>query len=210
MDVSNPLRAIAPGVEGDVLAALARTHAPLTGAGVARMADRSETQVREVMRRLEAQGLVQAERYGNSSIYVLNREHLLAEAVGLLASAADRAEAAIRELVASWAAPPAAVALFGSFARRDGGPDSDIDLLLVRPDRIDEDNDVWVDQRHALSQQVEAWTGNHVQILELSEAELHEATRRDEPLVESLRTDGVVLVGDLAALVTSNARSAAR
>lgn len=209
MDVSNPLRAIAPGVEGDVLAALVRTHAPLTGARAARLADRSETQVREVMRRLEAQGLVRSERHGNSSIYVLNREHLLAEAVGLLASAADRAEGAIRELVAGWAAQPAAVALFGSFARRDGGPDSDVDILLVRPDPIDEDNDVWVAQRHALSRQVEAWTGNHVQILELSEAELHEARRRDEPLVESLRTDGVVLVGGLA-LATSNAGSSPR
>lgn len=77
VDVSNPLRAVAPGVESDVLAVLLRSHVPMTGARVAAMAARSETQVRVVLRRLEQDGLVEAERHGQSYSYVLNRQHIL-------------------------------------------------------------------------------------------------------------------------------------
>lgn len=195
MDLSNPLRAVAPGVEGDVLAALLRTHAPLTGARVAALAERGETQVREVLRRLEGQGLVDVERHGQSYSYVMNRQHVLAPALEALQQALPAVEERVRTLVNGWTVAPASVMLFGSAARRDGDAESDVDVLLVRSDDLDADDEAWAEQRHELARSIEQWTGNAVQVLELSTAELATAVRRKEPLIAELQADGVVLAG---------------
>jgi predicted nucleotidyltransferase len=195
MDLSNPLRAVAPGVEGDVLAALLRTHAPLTGARVAALAGRGETQVRAVLRRLEQQGLVDVQRHGQSYSYVINREHVLAPALEALQQALPTVEGRIRSFVDGWSVAPASVMLFGSAARRDGDVESDVDVLLVRSDGVHAEDEAWAAQRHELAQRLERWTGNAVQVLELSTAELAKAIRRKEPLVAQLQADGVVLAG---------------
>jgi predicted nucleotidyltransferase len=195
MDLSNPLRAVAPGVEGDVLAVLLRSHLPLTGARVAALGERGETQVRQVLRRLEQHGLVDVERHGQSYTYLLNREHTLVPGLEALQQAMTTVENGVRALVEDWATPPASLVVFGSAARRDGDAESDVDLLLLRPDDIDADDEVWVTQRHELARSVERWTGNRVQVVELSTSELAGAVRREEPLVGELRADGIVLAG---------------
>jgi predicted nucleotidyltransferase len=195
MDLSNPLRTVAPGVEGDVMAALLRSHVRLTGARVAALSQRGETQVRQVLRRLEYHGLVDVERHGQSYTYLMNREHVLISGLEALQGAMPTVEDRVTSLVSGWASPPASLVLFGSAARRDGGDDSDIDLLLVRPDDIDADDQTWAEQRHDLAQSVERWTGNRAQVVELSNSELIKARRRKEPLMEELQADGVVLAG---------------
>jgi predicted nucleotidyltransferase len=85
--------------------------------------------------------------------------------------------------------------VFGSFARRDGGVKSDLDVLLVRSDEVAEDDERWSRQRHELARKAERWTGNRAQILELSATELSVAVERNEDLVRSLRRDGRVLCG---------------
>lgn len=86
--------------------------------------------------------------------------------------------------------PASALVVFGSFARRDGGPTSDVDLLLVRPDVVEEHDGRWRRQRYDLAGQAERWTGNRAQIVELSVAELARAVDLEEEIVTSLRTDG--------------------
>lgn len=85
--------------------------------------------------------------------------------------------------------------LYGSFARHDGAAESDLDLLLVRPDDVDDDNDAWSRQRQILAAAAERWTGNRTHVLELSVAELASAVDQDEALVASLREDARVLLG---------------
>ena len=167
MDLSNPLRVVAPGVESDVLAVLLRSHAPLTGARVAALAARSETQVRLVLSRLHRHGLVEAERHGQSYSFLLNRWHVLVPGLEQIHQAMPTLEEMIRAAVADWSVAPASLVLFGSAARRDGDADSDIDLLLVRDDTTNADDETWAEQRHALARDVERWTGNAVQIVEV-------------------------------------------
>lgn len=200
LDVGNPLRSVTPGVEADVLAVLDRTYAPLSGLRVAALAGRGETQVRTVLRRLEAHGVVEGERHGNSVVYVLNRDHLLAPAVHLMATAFDRLEHAIRTAVDSWEQPAEGVALFGSAARRDGDALSDIDLLVVRTDVVEADNDTWANQRHNLAELVDRLTGNRAQIVELSRSQLREAAASGQPLIGSLRDDAVIVTDPGAVL----------
>jgi predicted nucleotidyltransferase len=195
MDLSNPLRAVAPGVEGDVVVVLLRSHVPLTGARVAALAERGETQVRAVLRRLEQHGVVDVERHGQSYTYLTNRDHVLVPGLEALQQAMPTVEDRVRALVAEWTLAPASVVMFGSAARRDGNADSDVDLLLVRSEAVDAEDDTWAKQRHELAQSVERWTGNTVQVIELSTAELAKASRRKEPLISELQAYGVVLAG---------------
>jgi predicted nucleotidyltransferase len=195
MDLSNPLRAVAPGVEGDVLSVLLRAHVPLTGARVAALAERGETQVRAVLRRFDQHGLVDVEHHGQSYTYVMNRQHVLVPGIEALHQAMPTVESRVRALAADWTTPPASLVMFGSAARRDGNADSDVDLLLVRSDDVDADDETWAKQRHDLAQSVERWTGNTVQVIELSATELAKAGRRKEPLIRELQADGIVLAG---------------
>jgi Nucleotidyltransferase domain len=197
MDPSNPFRTLAPSVDGDVIQVLARTHAPLTGAKIAVLAERSPSQVRVVLQGLERHGIVHSERHGQAYTYVLNRDHVLAEAIDLIFTASQRLEHRVAEAIAGWPVKPTGVAFFGSFARRDGDADSDVDVLLVRPTNVSDEDEAWGSQRRRLAASIQRWVGNPAQILELSEEELTVAIRRDEPLVENLRRDAVAVFGDI-------------
>lgn len=210
MDLSNPLRSVAPTVEADVLAVLAHTHAPLTGLRIQELAGRSYARVRLVLRRLVEHGLVLVERHGNTNSYVLNRDHILAGPVEAMVDASSTLESEIRSVVDHNHLRPAAVVLFGSFARRSGDADSDIDILLVRPDDIDGDAPSWVAQRGLLADTVERRSGNRAQIVELSTTELDEAVAHNEPLIDSLRADGVVVAGAAPALARPVGGAASR
>lgn len=196
MDVGLPLRSVSPGVDGDVLGVLLRTHAPLTGNKVSQMAGRSYAQVRHVLHRLVDDGLVSAERHGNAVSYTFNREHVTAAGLEELTRLHDEVEGRIRDFVSMWSLPARSAAVFGSFARRDGSADSDIDLLLVRSAGVALDNEVWSAQRHAPAAAIERWTGNPARIVDMSPAELTAAASRDEPLIGSLRDEVKVVAGE--------------
>ncbi|MCU1364315.1 MAG: polymerase beta domain protein region [Acidimicrobiaceae bacterium] len=212
MDLTNPISSITPAVEADVLDVLARTRSALTGLTVETAAGRSHAQVRAVLHRLVDTGLVSANRVGNAVQYRLNRDHVLADAVTLAADALGRVESRIETFLVSAVPKPEAAMLFGSFARRDGDNDSDVDLLLVRPDRIDDADPAWSSMRGALADQVERWSGNECQIFDLALRELREAARRNAPLIASLRSEGRVVLGGsfeelIAGLPTRTPRS---
>jgi predicted nucleotidyltransferase len=196
MDLQHPLRTVVPGVDGDVLVVLARTRAPLTGNKVSQLAGRSYSQVRAVLHRLVDDGLAVRERHGQAFTYVLNRDHIAAPAIEHLARAHQLVEERIRDTATSWSIPPLSVTVFGSFARRDGTPDSDIDVLLVRPDGTPFDEPSWAQQRYELATAVQRWTGNPAQIIDLSVSELRSAAGGGEPLVEQLRADARTVFGE--------------
>lgn len=195
MDPANPVRSLVPTVDADVLFVLARTRKPLTGAKIAIRAGRSYAQVRHCLHRLVGTGVLLAESHGNTTSYQLNRDHVLASLVEAAAGAASEVESRITRSVQAWAVQAVAVVMFGSFARRDGHDASDVDLLLVRPDEISEDDESWTAQRHDLADTVRRWSGNNAQIVEMSTTELTHAITREEDLIPNLRRDGVVLAG---------------
>jgi predicted nucleotidyltransferase len=185
-----------------VLVVLVRTHAPLTGNKVAQLAGRSYSQVRAVLHRLVDDGLVVSDRHGQAFSYTLNREHVAAAALEQLGRAHRTVEERIGEHVSSWSPPPRCVAIFGSFARRDGAVDSDIDVLVVRPDRTPFDEPNWSGRRHELAAAVQRWTGNAAQVVDLDATELSSASRAGDPLAAQLRRDARTVFGeDVASLL---------
>lgn len=70
-------RSVSPSVDADVLQLLVRTRGRLTGLQVATLANRSYAQLRSVLHRLVADGLVDVEDHGSAYAYRCNRDHLL-------------------------------------------------------------------------------------------------------------------------------------
>lgn len=196
MDWENPLRSIATTVDADVLKVLARTHEAVTGNQLARLAGRSYAQVSAVVGRLVEEGIVSVQQHGRTYSYRLNRDHVLVPGLLDILSAPSRFEDQIEESVEAWDSPPDIVALFGSVARREATPSSDVDLLVVRQDGVDSDDLVWRTQLGDLERTVEERSGNRVQLVEIGQTELAEAVDTDQPLIESLRLDARTLFGE--------------
>jgi predicted nucleotidyltransferase len=196
MDVARPHAAVAPGVEGEVLVVLAGTTAQLTGRQIAGLVRRGTSpSVSAALDRLVEQGLVHRQEAGRAYLHTLNREHVAAPVVELLARLRTELLRRLRDSLERFEPPPFHASMFGSAARGDGDAGSDIDLLIVRPGDVDEEDARWRAQLDALGDAVEAWTGNHAGIVELDEADLDELRRAPPAILANLRADGIDLAG---------------
>ncbi|MCU1493852.1 MAG: polymerase beta domain protein region [Acidimicrobiaceae bacterium] len=193
MDLSRPASAVVPSIDADVLLALARVRFPVTGRELARISGHSQGQVQRILHRAAANGLVDLVDAGRSKLYALNREHVAAPAVLELVDLRGRLFERIRDLLADWPIPPVAAAVFGSAARGDGGPESDIDLLVVRAQDVDPDGRPWSDAIADLSNLIRRWSGNVASVIQVTPSEVAAMVARGEPILEDLRRDGVWL-----------------
>lgn len=194
MDLSRPYAAVAPTVEGAALVALAQTTAPITGRQVAVRAGASQSGVQACLNRLVEHGLVLREGAGRAYLYSLNLDHLAAVPVLRLAEMRNLMLKQLRETLATWKPRPVHASLYGSAARGDGGTSSDIDLFLVRPSGVDDDG-AWADQVARLSEAAGRWTGNPVQVVQLTEEDCADLVAAENPLIRKLREESIDLSG---------------
>ena len=128
--------------------------------------------------------------------YVLNRDHIAAPAVEMLASLHGELTSRIRAAVDDWPTRPELVGIFGSVARRDGDARSDIDVLVVS-------NDTDLDDRvDDLAERIRRWTGNRAQVIGRTPKEIARLRRAEEPILAEWTRDLVVIAGERAALGT--------
>lgn len=195
MNVSRPYTAVCPTLDGEVLQVLVGTSLGLTGREVAAMTGRrSHKGVLDSLHRLTAHGLVKRVPLNRAYLFTLNRNHIAAEAVELLMALRGKLFGLIEKGIGDWEIAPVHASVFGSTARGDGGLDSDIDMLIVRPDGMSGD-ERWQGQVDALSEQIEAWTGNRTNIVDRSEEQLTELIRQQRPIVAELRSDAILVAG---------------
>lgn len=199
MDLSDPLSAVIPSAHGAVLAVLARTTEPLSGRKVAELVNGKVGQwrVNAVLGELADAGVVLRESRPPAKLYRLNREHVAAPGVLALADMWGLLLERIRGDFQAWAQPPLAACLFGSAARGEAGPDSDIDLLVIHraTNNDNESQDVWHRQVDGLMSNVAAWSGNQCEVLELTLDELEAAAVRKDRLASDLDADAINLFG---------------
>jgi predicted nucleotidyltransferase len=125
----------------------------------------------------------------------LNRDHIAAPAIEELANLRDRFVGRLKAEAETWEIPAAAVWLFGSTSRGQGGADSDIDILVVRPDDVADSDPQWLAQIETLAEHATRWTGNPCEIVEYTSRELKQLVRRGERLVNELRRDALPVAG---------------
>ncbi len=127
-------------------------------------------------------------------MYRLNRQHLLVpalmSAMNVRRELLDRMTTAVGRLEPT----PLHVSLFGSLARREGTEHSDIDLLIVTSEDVDE-SARWHDQMRGLEDQVLAWTGNRLETLVFSANHLGFLADAGESVVEAFRNEALTIYG---------------
>jgi predicted nucleotidyltransferase len=160
---------------------------------------------------------------GRNQVHELNREHVAAEVAIALAGLRTELWARFRKELGSWRIKPLYAAVFGSAARGDGDEASDIDLLLVHPPFPGEralsrmsksamtqltdaaahvalgttDSDPvkrWEGQVERLRGRVESWTGNPLQVIDMSFFEWRHPPKGHADLISEVREDGIELV----------------
>lgn len=207
MDLSHPISSVIPSAHGALLMVLARTTEPLSGRKVAELTVGRVGQWRanEILGQLADAGIVLREHRPPAKLYRLNRAHVAAPGILALAEMWSVLVQQIRDELAAWALPPVAACLFGSAARGEASGDSDIDLLLVRDDKVAGDERAeqgWQVQVDGLADNIRAWSGNTCEVLELTPNELRDAVARQDRLVRDLQRDAIVLGGrDVRALL---------
>ncbi len=200
MNLSQPWAPIRSPIDMEVLLVLRGTTLPLTGREVARLVRTgSQPSVNASLRRLSEEGLVRAREAGRAYLYTLNREHLAAPAVELLADVRAEFERRLRDEIGTWQIAPVHLSIFGSAARGDGDTASDIDVFVVRPRGVDVEDPCWREQLDQLSRHVLAWTGNHAGLSEVSQTDLRRLRRERPPVVGEPGRDAITIAGPEAA-----------
>ena len=132
---------------------------------------------------------------GPSFLYTLNRDHLMAPAVDVMASARWELVGRLRGLMDAWQVRPFHASLFGSAARGEGNPASDIDLLVVRATDTDDEDSTWRQQLDDLAERTLSWTGNDAGIVELAAADIPKLLEDRPPVLDEIKKDGIDLAG---------------
>jgi predicted nucleotidyltransferase len=196
MDLRTPISTVVPSLDGPVLQVLARSDEGLSGRQIQKLAGTgSVAGVRLVLQRLATTGLVHVDDLGNSLLYRLNRRHLVAPAVEFLADLRSTLVSRLADEISAWRIPAVHASLYGAIARGDGDLDSDVDLLLIRPDHLDAGDVLWEQQAGRLMQTVVDLTGNPAHVFELSRTELTDHLATEEPILNDWMRPSIQLTG---------------
>lgn len=144
MDLSAPYSALLTDSVGSLLTTLAGTTRPLSGRELARLSGCPHSTTKAALKRFVAHGLVDVQKAGAGAalLHTLNRKHVATDAILILTSLRHQFIDQLRSEIDAWRIAPLHASLYGSAARGDGDTDSDIDVFLVRPaDVVDEDLD---------------------------------------------------------------------
>lgn len=195
MDFVVPIQALIPGAQGRILAVLAQTSAELNLRSLARLSGVSLAQASRVMPGLVELGVVERREVPPSALFRLVPDHVASRTVLVLA----KARATVLEELGSSAgelSPQAvSVIVFGSLARGEADATSDVDVVVVRPENVDEENDDWHAQLERWRQRARQLTGNRVEVIEAGEGQVGRLLRSRRPLWKEVARDGVVVFG---------------
>ena len=195
MDFVHPVTAVIPGAQGQVLAVLADASAELNLRTVARLAGVSASQASRVIPSLVELGLVERREVPPSSLFCLNRENEAARLVAELAQLRDSVLERIGIAAGNLAQPPVSVIVFGSFARREADRTSDIDVVIVRPDEVDPDDEAWTAGIDRWRESAAATTGNDIEVIDIGLTAAVGKLSDGGQLWEDIARDGVVIFG---------------
>ncbi len=198
MDFRHPVEAVVGGTRGRLLAVLAQTTAPLTLRRLARLASVSPAQASRVMPALVGLGLVERSEVPPASQFLLNRQNVAARFIVELADVRQAVFSRIGDAARDIEPAPMSVIVFGSLARGEADTESDVDLVVVRPDHVGEDDDRWSASVEDWRRRVGAVTGNDVELVEASVSEATRKLRGRSGLWRDIKRDGVAVYGATA------------
>lgn len=184
-----------------LLRALLPLQAPVSGREAERLAAVPHYSATLALRDLVALGVLRRTTTPGTHLYEINREHDLVPALTALFEGESARLALLRETVesalsaANLEGTVSSVILFGSAARGDARPDSDLDLLVLANDRLrSEAADEFL---AAVSDRLHARLGVRASVLALSISEAQKRLEDGDPLMKNVLHDGRALFGPL-------------
>lgn len=193
MNLAEPYDLVMPRATAEVLKVLIGAESAFSIRQVARIAEISAPQALRVVNHESERGLVLVEQAGRSRMCRFNRDHLAANAVVELISLRERMIHAVGDEISSWTIEPIHSSLFGSAARGEGDLDSDLDVLIVRPQ--EESEHQWDEQKYASGLNLRKKTGNDISWFDVSLDELRTAKKASEPILSEWKKEGILLTG---------------
>jgi len=196
VNLSSPLTSLIPSLEGEVLTILAGAEVDFTGQQVHKVLGKnSRPGVNRVLQKLSAQGIVNMRASGNSNLYELNREHILAKYIIAIANSREDFYQFITQEVSLWELHPECVAVFGSAVRGDMTSQSDVDIFISRPKEIEFVDEAWRQQLSNFASRVRKLTGNSVQMFELGEDDIKRELAVEGGVIYPIKKQGVIIYG---------------
>jgi hypothetical protein len=195
MDFRRPVEVLIPDAQGRILGVLARTTEELTLTTLADLSGVSLAHVARVVPRLVDLGVVERRDVPPAVLVRLVADNL---AVRVLLALADLRHALLDELRESARLldpSPVNVTVFGSFARGDDDAASDIDVVVVRPIAISEDDTAWSESIARWEVHARQMSGNAVNRIEVPEDEVAKLMKSRRPLWQAIRREGIALQG---------------
>ena len=193
MDYVRPVEALIPGAQGKVLAACLRADEPRTMRALARLAGVSANQATLVCDRLAELGLITRRPAGRALLVSLVDDSPVVEALRVVADLRERTLARWREAALSLRPQPALLVVYGSWARGQAGPGSDLDVLVVLPPGLS------TGAEDDYREQVGGWCAHAGRICGLPVAPLivtaKEVSALQRDLAQQIQRDAVVIVG---------------
>ncbi len=195
VDFRRPVEAVIPGVQGRILAVLAETTAELNLRTIARLSGASPAQASRVLPELVALGLVDRREAPPSALFALIEDNVAGRLVRSLSRSRETVLDELGALAGQMDLTPVSVIVFGSLARGEADALSDLDVVLVRPTGVDEDDEPWASSAERWRTAARRLTGNAVQVIEIDEGELARRLRRPAELWANVLREGVVVHG---------------
>jgi predicted nucleotidyltransferase len=195
VDFRQPVDAIIPDAQGRILATLARTTQELSLSALAEVSGVSLAHVARVVPRLVELGVVERHDVPPTVLVRLVPEHLASRAILLLNDLRHTFLEELSESAQHLDPEPVNVTLFGSFARAEDDAKSDVDVLVVRPSSVDEDDSTWEESIASWESHLRRISGNAVNHIEVGEDEVAKLIKSRRPLWQEIRREGIVLQG---------------
>jgi predicted nucleotidyltransferase len=164
MDYRRPVEALIPGATGRLLAALARVETELPVSTLASIAGVGRTRASGIIGDLSDLGIVERREVGRTVLVSLARHSAAGELIDRLAHLGAEVIARLRSLATELEPAPAALLVFGSFARGEADASSDLDVLAVRSPAANPER--WAAALSVFAEQAHNLAGNPVQLLD--------------------------------------------
>ena len=204
MDFRHPIESIIPGAQGRVLAVLLNSTGDLNVRNIARIGGVSVAQASRVLPGRVELGIVERREVPPSSLFRLIPEHVASRSLLELVNVRRGLFGELGILSESLNPKPTSVIVFGSVARGDSGDGSDLDLIVVRPSDLPND-DRWIDELEKFRISAQRASGNSVELLEVGSTEIGNRLTALDGVWCDVRREGIVVFGSsLKELMTTD------
>lgn len=197
MRFHNPLSdVLGSRIKLDILRTLSRTRSDHTGRELARLVGYSHNATRSALEDLERNGLVIQRQAGRANLYSIDQDNIiftdiLTSAFRIEDGLLDKVAGIVKKRVGNGLS---SIVIFGSVARGEEGPGSDIDMVVVFKDGTDLPEKE--DKVHDAALEVVRRFGNQLSPILLTESELEKKKRSKKGLWWEIAQTGVVLKPD--------------